>query len=142
MLIIPFFGDQFGKAKRAERTGYAKVLHYNELTTDSLTNSIQEMIENKSYTDQVKYISDVFSDNLVDPMDETIWWIEHVAKFKGAKHLKSRAVNMSWISYFLLDVFFMMTLTFLFAALVLYIIVKNIMNAVKERKRQKRLKLF
>lgn len=53
---------------------------------------------------KAKETSAIFKDNLVHPMEEAMFWIEHVAKFKGAKHLKSHAVNMNWFQYLLLDI--------------------------------------
>jgi hypothetical protein len=43
-------------------------------------------------------------DQPVSGLDKTIWWIEHVIRHKGTKHLRSRRVDMSWSEYFLLDV--------------------------------------
>lgn len=36
-------------------------------------------------------------------MDEFNWWIEYVIKFRGAKHLKSHATNLSLFEYLMLD---------------------------------------
>lgn len=142
LLMIPFSGAQCGNAKRAERAGYAKHLHFNELDTNALINTIWEMTTNKSYLQQAKYISEVFQDNAVPPMDDAIWWIEHVAKFHGAKHLKSHAVNMSWFSYLLLDVFCVVVLGLMSAVLILYFIIKFVVRTCNEKKRRKRIKLY
>lgn len=49
-------------------------------------------------------ISAIFKDNVVHPMDEFIWWVEHVIKFRGANYLKSHAIDMPFFTYLLLDV--------------------------------------
>jgi glucuronosyltransferase len=49
-------------------------------------------------------------DQPVSGLDKTIWWIEHVIRHKGAKHLRSPTVDMSWSAYFLLDVTFVAVL--------------------------------
>lgn len=47
----------------------------------------------------------IFRDNFVGPIIyEAMFWNEHSTKFKGAKHLKSRAVYMWWIFHCLIDV--------------------------------------
>ncbi|XP_031631803.1 UDP-glucuronosyltransferase 1-10-like [Contarinia nasturtii] len=142
MLIISLFGDEFGNAKLAERAGYAKQLHYNELNSDSLMSCIEEMTLNKSYSNEAKYMSSIFNDNLVSGMTEAIWWIEHVAKFQGAKHLKSHAINMSLFSYLLLDQFCVFILWSVVAAILMYFLIKFVIKVISERKRQKRLKLY
>lgn len=122
LIMIPFFGDQFRNAKLAQRTGYAKHLNFNELSTEQIFGAIQEIITNESYSNKVKEISSVFKDNLVNPMDEAVWWIEHVAKFRGVT--KSHAVNMNWFSYLLLDVFSVTIFGFAVVAYFLYILIR------------------
>ena len=137
------FSDQFRNGRRAAEDGYAKHLNFNELSTDLLVNTIQEMTTNKSYLNKAREISAVFRDNIVHPLDEAVWWIEHVAKFKGAKHLKSHAVNMPWFSYLLLDVFGVLTFGFLSVMLVLYLLLKSLCGRktskqdIKQKQKQK-----
>lgn len=104
LLLIPFFGDQFRNAFRVETAGYGKFMSIHDLTKESFSNTINELVSNESYMTKAKETSAIFKDNLVHPMDEAIFWIEHVCKFKGAKHLKSHAVNMSWFTYLSLDI--------------------------------------
>lgn len=104
LLVIPFFGDQHRNAHRIVSGGYGKSLSFSEITKESLSAKIQELISDKSYFNRAKHTSAIFNDNIVSPMDEAMFWIEHVAKFKGAKHLKSHAVHMSWFTYFSLDI--------------------------------------
>lgn len=105
LLIVPFFGDQYRNGKRAENAGYGRMLPFTQVTNESLSNLVQEMITNKVYSENAKEASAKLKDNIVNPMDEFVWWIEHVVKFKGAKYLKSNAANMSTFSYLLIDVF-------------------------------------
>lgn len=104
LLVIPFFGDQHRHAMQATRSGYGKFLPFYDITNETLMNSVQEMLVNKTYLEKAKQVSSIFRTNLAPPMEEAMFWIEYVSKFKGAKHLKSHAVNMSWFSYLLLDV--------------------------------------
>lgn len=139
MIIVPFFSDQFRNGKRAQEDGYAKHLNFNELSTDLIVKTIQEMTTNKSYLNKAREISAIFKDNIVHPLDEAVWWIEHVAKFRGAKHLKSHAVDMYWFSYLLLDVFGVLTLGFLSVILVLYFVISSVFGrkASKQNTKQK-----
>lgn len=104
MLVIPFVGDQYRNALRVESSGYGKFLNFNNLTQQSFNGMIHEMLTNTEYSERAKEISAIFRDNLMHPMDEFIWWIEYVIKFRGAKHLKSHAADMPLFTYLLLDV--------------------------------------
>lgn len=104
MLFIPFFADQNRNALISVRNGNGRMLPFSKLTTESFSETLNEMLTNKAYTERAQEIARLFNDNLVHPMEEAIFWIEYVMRSKGAKHLKSYAVNMSWFSYLLLDV--------------------------------------
>lgn len=106
LLSIPFFGDQFRNAIRIEASGHGKFIQHRDITTKTLSKAINEIISNQAYLNRVKETSTIFQDNLVHPMDEAMYWIEYVARFKGAQHLKSHAAHMSWFTYLLLDVAF------------------------------------
>ncbi len=62
------------------------------------------MINDKSFSNEAKEISKIYGDNLVYQMEEEMFWIEYAFRHKGAKHLKSHAINMSWFSYLLINV--------------------------------------
>lgn len=104
MLLIPFFGDQHRNAMRAVRAGYGKYLPYFDINNETLLHAVQELLTNKSFFNKAAEISTIFKTNLVPPMQEAMFWIEYVCQFTGAAHLKSYAVNMSWFSYLLIDV--------------------------------------
>lgn len=131
LLLIPFYGDQFRNAHQISIAGFGKLLDHREITEEAITKAISEMIVNESYSIKVKEVSTIFKDNLVHPMDEAMFWIEHVAKFKGAKHLKSHAINISWITYFSLDVAFVNVLILLIVTLVPYILLKKLLQKKK-----------
>lgn len=104
LLIVPFFGDQHRNAIRTYNAGYGRYLKFADVTKDALLEIVQEMVSNKSYLNKAKEVSAIYRDNLVDPMEEAMFWIEYVCRHRGAKHLKSNAINMNWFSYLLLDV--------------------------------------
>lgn len=128
LLLVPFFGDQHRNAHRISLAGYGKFLVFDEVTKDLLSAKITEIISDKSYLIRARQTSAVFKDNLVHPLDEAMFWIEHVAKFKGAKHLKSHAVNLSWVSLLLIDVLLVYLIAGLAFIYVLYVIVRKMIS--------------
>ncbi|XP_055312528.1 UDP-glucosyltransferase 2-like isoform X2 [Sitodiplosis mosellana] len=106
VLVIPFAFDQYRNALRAQSAGYGKYLDFNEITKESFSGVLNELLSNKQYSIKAKETAAIFRKNPINPMDEFIWWVEYVIKFQGAKHLKSTAVDMSLFTYLLLDVLF------------------------------------
>lgn len=104
MLFIPFFADQRRNALRSEQNGNGLTLPFAKITNETFSTALYEVLTNKAYLNRAKELAILFNDNLVHPMNESIYWIEHVMRSKGAKHLKSNAVNMPWFSVLLLDV--------------------------------------
>ena len=132
MLFIPIFGDQLRNALKSVSTGNALILPFSELTPQSLTAKVTEMLTNKMYVNRAKELARIFNDNLVHPMDEAMFWIEYVMRSRGAKHLKSNAVNMSIFSYLLLDI-----LIIPFAAiLAVYILIQLLFRSNKKSENQ------
>lgn len=138
LLIIPFFGDQHRNGRRVQNAGYGEVLSFADITESALTKLIDKLITSPAYMDRAKELQMLWKDNMVKPMDEFVWWIEHVVKSRGAKHLKTHAINISWISYLLIDVFaativaFLLTL-FLFYALLKKLCLGRTMTAVTKK---------
>jgi glucuronosyltransferase len=104
-LFMPFYGDQHRNSLKAEQQGYALRMSFTAITEESFGAKINELIENKKYSKRVQELSVLLRDNPIQPMNEAMYWIEYVIKHKGAKHLKSRAVNMNFFEYTMLDVF-------------------------------------
>lgn len=133
MLFTPLYGDQHRNALRAESYKYGRKLDFKDITEETLHNEIVEMTTYDIYRKKSAQLSAIYHDNLVHPMDESIFWIEYVCRHKGAKHLKSQAVNMSWISYLMLDV---LAILLLVAYLVLEL-AKLLIKKVSGRTEQK-----
>lgn len=141
ILMIPFVGDQFRNAKQAQRNGYAKYMNFNKMSTETLVSNVEEMTTNKSYLNKAREMSAIIKDNMNHPLDEAIYWIEHVARFKGARYLKSHAINMSWLSYFSLDVFGVLIFGILSIIFIIYFIIKFILIIILKLIKKQKLKL-
>lgn len=127
LLLIPFFGDQFRNAHRIEASGYGKTMHHQTITERSFTRAIDEIVSDPTFLKRARETSAIFNDNLAPSvMDEAMFWIEHAAKFKGAAHLKSHAVHMSWFTYLLLDVILVNLFVAGAISFILYIFIKKL----------------
>ncbi|XP_055904143.1 UDP-glycosyltransferase UGT5-like [Eupeodes corollae] len=102
---IPIFGDQFLNMARAEANGFGIMVEYNTLTEKSFKSAILEMLNNPKYTRLMREVSARFHDQPVEPLKSAIYWVEYVARHKGAPHLHCAAQELNFIQYHNIDVF-------------------------------------
>ena len=80
-------------------------------------------------------ISAAFRDQLESPVERAVYWTEYVIRHKGAVHLRSPELDLSWIQLLHLDILFA-------AYLVLYVTLKilkalyNICFSFKKSRKQ------
>lgn len=127
LLVIPFVGDQFRNALRVQSSGYGQYMGFKSINHETLPEALNELLNDKKYLNRAKEIAAVFDDNIVHPMDEFMWWVDHVIKFRGAKHLKSAAIEMSLFSYLLLDVILVNILIILIVVYSVYYLIKRLL---------------
>ncbi|RZB40719.1 UDP-glucuronosyltransferase-like, partial [Asbolus verrucosus] len=76
ILAIPIFGDQKLNAKIAIDNGFGLSIPYSEISEETLTRNINEILNNPKYKSNAKARSNIFHDRLVSPMDTAIYWVE------------------------------------------------------------------
>lgn len=52
----------------------------------------------------MRKISEQFKDRPIKPLEEAVYWIEYVIRYKGAPQLKSRSADLPWYQYYLVDI--------------------------------------
>ncbi|XP_024940168.1 UDP-glucuronosyltransferase 2C1 [Cephus cinctus] len=113
-LVLPVFCDHDGNAAQAEKQGYALVMDLASISVTELRAGIMKVAagNNNSYREAAKRKSSLLKDLPLEPRELATWWVEHVAKYGGADHLKSTSRHMGTIQYYSLDVaaFYLITL--------------------------------
>ncbi|KAL5273451.1 UGT2A1 family protein [Megaselia abdita] len=118
---IPIYGDQVHNIASAVHKGIGVHLDYGNITEESLKEAIKEVVENEKYKENMVKVSRRYHDRQVSPLDNAVYWIEYVVKYKGADHLKNAGIDLNVIEYSCLDVFaFLMLLFFWVCWLMLY----------------------
>lgn len=74
----------------------------------------------------MKLTSARFRDQMKSPLETAIYWVEYVARHKGAPHMHSASLNMSFISYHNIDVFVILGA----ALMVIILLTKRLMSMV------------
>ncbi|KAK9303610.1 hypothetical protein QLX08_004771 [Tetragonisca angustula] len=100
VVAIPFFGDQLFNARKILDAGIGLTLNIDTVTEESIVRTITQVIENKTYYNNMKEMSEIIKDELVKPMDRAVWNVEHVIKFSKSKHLRYHGHDVSLINYY------------------------------------------
>lgn len=117
---IPFHSDQTTNVDTCVQYGMGKMIELEDLTAEKLRSYILEIINNPSYAENAKKLDELMKDQPQDGLEKAIWWIEYVIRHKGAKHLRSTAVDLPWWKYLMLDIFAFISAIFLAIVLILY----------------------
>ncbi|KAF7263659.1 hypothetical protein GWI33_001504, partial [Rhynchophorus ferrugineus] len=104
ILGMPIFADQTLNIKRAESSGYGKMLNLQTVTKENFANALRELLFDPKYAENVKKVSALFKDRILNPLDTSVYWIEYVIRHNGAPHLQSSAKDLAWYQYYLVDV--------------------------------------
>jgi len=103
MVGTPLFFDQYLNMKMAESKGYGISVPYESLSEEKLKSAIRAVLTNPSYAKTAKDLSDRLHDQISTPMETAVHWAEHIAKFKGASHLRSPGLDLPFIVFYNLD---------------------------------------
>ncbi|CAH1160293.1 unnamed protein product [Phaedon cochleariae] len=103
VLVIPQYGDQPLNAKALEKVGGGLIFHLQDATEETILEALNEVLSPK-FRMSAKDLSERFKDRPLSPMDTAIYWIEYVAKYRGAPHMRTAAVSMPAYQYLLIDV--------------------------------------
>lgn len=101
---VPAFADQPYNIHIAVHRKIAIKYSMNNLNEEDFVGAIKEILENRQYKENILRYSSLFRDQPVPPNDLAVHWIEHVVKYKGATHLQSAGLKLTWIRANLLDV--------------------------------------
>ncbi|KAL5244414.1 hypothetical protein ACI65C_011824 [Semiaphis heraclei] len=126
VLGFPLFYDQPRNVDNLVEAGMGISMDLLTLQKDELLKNILELINNEKYTKNAKIASDRFKDRPMSPAESVVYWTEYVIHHKGAPHLKSYALNLTWYQYFLLDVIFVLLIFIIFAIFITYKLLKMI----------------
>ncbi|CAK9814493.1 UDP-glucosyltransferase 2 [Anthophora plagiata] len=104
MVGIPMFGDQMTNLRNAANKNVAVNLgSIDNVTVESLNGAIDAILHDKTYSTNIRKLSEKFKDRPMSPMDTAIFWIEYVGRHGYI--LQSPAVHLTWWQQGLWDVY-------------------------------------
>ncbi|XP_071536700.1 UDP-glucosyltransferase 2-like [Panulirus ornatus] len=101
---LPLMSDQHLNVRQAVTLGLGKELTLETLTEEAVYDAITSVVKDEGYGRRVAERSRLLRDQETSPLDRAVYWSEHVLRYDGAPHLRSRAASMPLHQYLLLDV--------------------------------------
>ncbi len=103
--------EQQQNAKLLEARGYGQEINIFDFTSEDLYTNLSDILTTPSFKINAQRASRQFQERPETPRQTGARWVEHVLKY-GNEHLKSRAFELSWWSFWLLDVMVTFALSF------------------------------
>ncbi|XP_069768017.1 UDP-glucuronosyltransferase 2C1-like isoform X2 [Narcine bancroftii] len=133
---MPLIFDQFDNLVRLESRGAAKVINVATMHSSDLVQALNEVINHTFYRDNMKKLSALHRDQPESPMERAIFWIEYVARHKGAGHLRSESYRLPWYAYHCVDVMILLLFILLLVTVFVGVTLKKLCRAVLKKKQK------
>ncbi|XP_071352008.1 UDP-glucuronosyltransferase 2C1-like [Trachinotus anak] len=101
---LPLFFDQPDNLSRIKAKGGAVIVDIAMLDRHIFADSLMTVLHNSSYRENMQRLSRLHRDQPMKPLDRAVFWIEYVIRHKGARHLQTQSIKMSWFVYNSVDV--------------------------------------
>ncbi|XP_043533221.1 UDP-glucuronosyltransferase 2C1-like [Chiloscyllium plagiosum] len=133
---IPLFYDQFDNLLRLEIRGAARVIDISTMQSTDLLQALNDIIHNTSYWENMQKLSALHRGQPETPMERAIFWIEYVARHKGAPHLRPESYRLPWYVYYCVDVVIFLLLLFLMLPTLAVVLIKKLCNIAWQEKQK------
>jgi len=105
VLGLPFGTDQTLNLLRAAKDGYALKIDWKNVSEETLSESINELLHNSSYSDSSNKLSFILRDQTETPLERAVYWTEFVLRHNGASHLRLGSRSLLPYQRALVDVY-------------------------------------
>ena len=78
------------------------------------------------YRENAQLMSRIFRDQPLTPLQQAVYWTEYVIRHKGAPHMRSAALDLTWYQYFLIDVIAVLMLAAIVTLLLIFVVFRYI----------------
>ena len=133
VLGIPIFGDQKMNMAKAVARGYGLQINYDDISEESVTEKLKELLNNPSYYEHAKKISRRFSDRPLTPQKTASFWVEYAIRHKGADHLKASGNSLNLLQFHLIDVYATLIILASILLFINFVIIKKIASKISTK---------
>jgi hypothetical protein len=78
------------------------------------------------YRENAQRLSRIYRDQPHTPLEQAVFWTEYLIRHKGAPHMRSPALHLTWYQYFLLDVIAILALALIFDLFFVILIIRTL----------------
>lgn len=100
--------------------GTAEGLDFQTITTETIKEKIQKVLEDPKYAENAKRVSTIFRDQKESPLSRAVWWAEFLIRNPDADYLKSPVLRLGFIVGNAYDVIAIISIL-LFIALIAFV---------------------
>uniref|UniRef100_A0A1B6DQ16 UDP-glucuronosyltransferase n=1 Tax=Clastoptera arizonana TaxID=38151 RepID=A0A1B6DQ16_9HEMI len=136
---MPMYIDQGFNVHKIVSVGAGVLLDLTEVTAETVYNSLNKIINEKSYKENMMKLSNLVKDEPQKPMEKAIWWIEYVIRNKGTP-FRNSSLDLYWYQYLMLDILCFFVCILVLIGLVIYKIIKTIKDLVFTKVKRRKLK--
>nr|XP_019537579.2 UDP-glucuronosyltransferase 1-1-like isoform X1 [Aedes albopictus]XP_029735708.1 UDP-glucuronosyltransferase 1-1-like isoform X1 [Aedes albopictus] len=130
MVGVPIYGDQRLNMARAEKSGYGTHIEYENLSEETITRAIRSILDNPSFSNNARLISERYRDKPMTPAQLAVYWVEYVVRHRGAPQLHSAILELSFIERNLIDVYGVMILLVGTVLVSVYMALRKVMRFI------------
>nr|XP_019612561.1 PREDICTED: 2-hydroxyacylsphingosine 1-beta-galactosyltransferase [Rhinolophus sinicus] len=92
---VPLFGDHYDTMTRVQAKGMGILLEWKTVTEGELYEALVKVINNSSYRQRARKLSEIHRDQRGHPVQRAVYWIEYVLRHGGAPHLRAAVHQLS-----------------------------------------------
>nr|QPA18381.1 UDP-gluconosyltransferase [Trialeurodes vaporariorum] len=102
---IPWFGDQeMNVAKMIDAGIGTRILPKELQSYEKIKSAIDAVLYDDGYMKNMKRLSAISQDFTSQAVDKAVFWVEHVARFGGASHLRPSTAVATYFEFFCYDI--------------------------------------
>ena len=125
---------------KAVSKGYGLQIPFEEVTEENISQALNKLLKDPSYTEIAKKVSSQFQDRPMSPQEAVVYWTEYAVKHRGAPHLQAAAVHLNFIELHSIDVYSLLAAILLVILIIDYYILTAIIKRCFKKKTQPKLK--
>ncbi|XP_017152201.1 UDP-glucuronosyltransferase 2B15-like [Drosophila miranda] len=133
MLSLPVFGDQPANADAMVKKGFGLTQSLLTLEEQPFREGIEEILSNPKYAETVSTFSKLYRDRPLTARETVIYWSEYVIRHRGAAHLQSPLIHMSFVAANNLDVYALLVIILVVFLLLTKAVVKFILRKLSAK---------
>jgi len=122
LLGLPVVNDQVLNVVKIVKEGAGLSLEWETITEDNVLAALDSLLTNASYRGNMSRLSSLMKDVPMDGREKAVYWIEHVLRHGGTRHMRISSLDLPFYQHYLLDVIgLMIFIALLMTALVVFI---------------------